>query len=159
MRPIYDAFDIAGCDVEDVVREMYDEAAQCMSAYRRGYPYPCATVGNCTKRLCVLWQTSPHSLPLRGLFEHVMAVRSLRRFWEFLLARSKKSLDGLIDLAKRVLKRSGKGSVIAAVERKSFPEQELIETHSKELQTFFKAIEDIPICSCLCCNILQKIQN
>ena len=164
VRPIYDAFDIAGCDVENVVREMYDEAAQCMSAYRRGYPYPCATVGNCTKRLCVLWQTSPHSLPLRGLFEHVVAVRSLRRFWDyfngqFLLARSKKSLDGLIDLAKRVLKRSGKGSVIAAVERKSFPEQELIETHAKELQTFFKAIEDIPIFSCLCCNILQKRQK
>ena len=26
VRPIYDAFDIAGCDVENVVRETYDEA-------------------------------------------------------------------------------------------------------------------------------------
>ena len=126
------------------------------------HAYPCATVGNCTKHLCVLSQTSPHSLPPRGLFEHVVAVRSLRRFWDpewFLLARSKKSLDRLIDLAKRVLKRGGKVSVIAAVERKSFPEQELIETHAKELQTFFKAIENIPILSCLCCSILQKKQK
>ena len=79
VQQIYNTFNMDGGKVEEAVNEVYEEAGECMSAYRRGYPYPCATVGNCTKRLCVLWQTSPHSLPLRTLLGY-RAATNVRTF-------------------------------------------------------------------------------
>ena len=164
VQQIYNTFNMDGGKVEEAVNEVYEEAGECMSAYKRGYPYPCATVGNCTKRLCVLWQTSPHSLPLRTLLGYVVSVRSWHRFWnhfneQFLKARSKKSLDRLVAHAKHALKRDEKKDVVSTIHRKSYQEQDLIETYAKELHTFFNAIQDVPIYPCLCCNILQRRHN
>ena len=127
LQQIYNTFNMDGGIVEEAVKEVYDEAAECMSAYTRDYPYPCATVSNCTKRLCVLWQTSPHSLLLWTLFGYVVSVRSWRRFWDyfndqFLKARSKKSLDRLAAHAKHALKRDEKKDVVSIVHRKSYQE-------------------------------------
>ena len=91
-------------------------------------------------------------------------MRSWHRFWnhfneQFLKARSKKSLDRLVAHAKHALKRDEKKDVVSTIHRKSYQEQDLIETYAKELHTFFNAIQDVPIYPCLCCNILQRRHN